>query len=99
MNCDKCGKPVPRENDATQVYAVAFDRPMALIFYKPRHFMPTADCEGSPSRAQYIEGQPRDERGYEYDPALEGPYRAAYLSLLSEAESTPLRELVPGKDA
>lgn len=52
--------------------------------YYSRHFLPVCDtagnvlCEGSPSRAQYIEGQPRDTRGYAYVEASEPIFRAAY---------------------
>lgn len=60
----------------------------AVINYrltKPsRHFLPVYDgdgkmiCEGSPSNAQYIEGQPCDTRGYTYVEASESIIRAAY---------------------
>ena len=57
----------------------------ATLFNKPsRHFLPVYDadrllCEGSPSRAQFIEGQPRDTRGYAYSQKLESLYRAAHM--------------------
>src|SRR5437870_332690 len=39
-------------------------------------------CPGSPSRAQYIEGQPRDPRPrFAYRPELEPKVRAAYFRL------------------
>ena len=56
----------------------------ATRFNKPaRHFLlvrngDTLFCEGSPSRGQFIEGQPRDMRGYEYTEGLEKLYRAAW---------------------
>ncbi len=58
----------------------------ATLFNKPsRHFLPVYDaegkmlCEGSPSRAQFIEGQPRDTRGFvEYTGEFERLYRAAH---------------------
>jgi hypothetical protein len=78
ITCDKCGKEVPRNNDATVIQAIAMDEPMTMFFCQPRHFMPTEDCEGSPSRAQYIEGQPRDTRGYRYMPEYEEMWRKAY---------------------
>ena len=49
-----------------------------------RHFLPVFDndgekvCAGSPSRAQFIEGQPRDSRGFGYPRELEGKFRKAY---------------------
>ena len=57
----------------------------ARLFNNPsRHFIPVHDdkgnllCEGSPSRAQFIDGQPRDTRGYEYTEELERVFRAAH---------------------
>jgi len=77
--CDKCGKPVEKKNDAVYLDAYAYDTPVMLIFCKARHLLPTGDCEGSPSRAQYLQGQPRDARSeYPYDEDLESKYRAAY---------------------
>ncbi len=48
-----------------------------------RHFLPVLQegervCDGSPSRAQYIEGQARDTRGYPYIAEHEAIFRAAY---------------------
>lgn len=78
MKCDKCGQEVPWENDATIVESFFQDKPCFIMFYGARHFLPTEGCEGSPSRAQYIEGQPRDTRGYPYDPMRERGWRKAY---------------------
>ena len=75
--CDKCFQPVVPENDATLVASIATGNPY-LVLARPRHFLPTENCQGSPSRAQYIEGQPKDQRGYLYDKKLESSYRAAY---------------------
>lgn len=50
-----------------------------------RHFLPVPaaegrkPCEGSPSRAQHIEGQPPDPRGFPYESESEPYYRAAYI--------------------
>lgn len=61
-----------------------------LVFAQSRHLLPVQEggrvvCEGSPSRAQYLEGQPRDRRPqYAYDPKLEEPTRTAYTTLLEE---------------
>lgn len=85
MNCDKCGKPVPPENDATIVQAYLANDGMHILFFGARHFLPTEDCAGSPSRAQYIEGQPRDERGFEYDPEMEAKWRKAYEQVKADA--------------
>lgn len=81
MICDKCGKEVPQSNDATLLDAIVTDSPGRILFYQSRHFLPTEDCEGSPSRAQYIKGQPRDKRGYTYQPEWEQKYRDAYEQL------------------
>jgi len=87
ITCDKCGQPVRARNDT-----VTFDyllqhgrRPTGLerFAYGARHLLPTAHCAGSPSRAQYLTGQPRDSReGYKYNPDKETPYREAYQKLL-----------------
>ena len=70
--CDKCGKEVPWENDATVVSSYFQGRAGVIFLYGSRHFLPTEDCEGSPSRAQYIEGQPRDPREeYSYESGWE----------------------------
>jgi len=54
------------------------------LSHQSRHFLPTEEgCEGSPSRAQYIEGQPRDMRGFSYDPDKEALFRAAYARVKS----------------
>ncbi len=78
--CDKCGKPVPPSNDAVILLFEATGD-WSLLGAGARHLLPTEDCEGSPSRAEYIEGQPRDTRGYEYDPVLEKHFREAYTKI------------------
>jgi hypothetical protein len=86
--CDKCGRNVPPHNDMPRVLA-ATRVPGAEWFpalWYSRHFLPVIEdgvvvCEGSPSRAQYIEGQPRDVRGYPYDASLESVIRAAWAAL------------------
>lgn len=84
-NCDKCGKPVPPKNDAVNLMLVmestSSDLALAYIFASPRHLLPTEDCAGSPSRAQYLEGQPRDTRGYPYSAEAEAEVRAAYAHM------------------
>lgn len=87
--CDKCGRPVDPSNNVARLdflcgYLMAF---MAI----PRHFLPFEEngvvvCEGSPSRAQYIEGQPRDKRAsYPYKQELESSIREAYSQMLLES--------------
>ncbi|MHA2264985.1 MAG: hypothetical protein ACXAEN_21540 [Candidatus Thorarchaeota archaeon] len=76
--CDKCGDVVPWENDATIVESYFHGKAGAVFLSLSRHFLPTDKCEGSPSRAQYIEGQPRDTRDYPYNPKHESKWRSAY---------------------
>lgn len=92
-NCDKCRTEVPKENDVLYVYALAFDLPVveeydpvtqnAIIIPGPhRHFLPIPGvCEGSPSSFQYIEGQPRDKRGYPYFQEHESKWRQGHKKL------------------
>jgi hypothetical protein len=57
--CDKCGEVVEAANNAVLVYLEAgFGTPTTSA----RHLVRTKTCEGSPSLAQYLEGQPRDSR-------------------------------------
>lgn len=95
MNCDKCGLPVPIQNNMTLVEA-ATGLPgceWAPTLWYARHFLPVLDddgeviCPGSPSRAQYVEGQPRDTRGYEYDVRLEAIYRRAFATVQGSSET------------
>lgn len=87
MVCDKCGLPVARSDDAVVIASYAENAPMMLLVYRARHFMPSETCPGSPSRAQYIAGQPRDTRGYRYDTAQETRYRQAYARVLVAGHS------------
>ena len=48
MNCDVCGLPVNRKDDATMLESLVYDRSALVMFSNPRHIQ----C--SPSRAQYI---------------------------------------------
>jgi hypothetical protein len=91
MNCDKCGTPVPPDNDATWVASEYHHAPMAIVMFHARHFLPVVEdgkviCPGSPSRAQYIEGQPPDPR-YPYDKDQEPKWREAYQRTLKQAEN------------
>ncbi len=74
--CDKCGKPVPPENDMIIIAKLAED-PRAPLAARTRHFLSIDGCPGSPSRAQYIEGQPGDPLR-PYDPTQEEKWREAY---------------------
>lgn len=74
------------KNNATLMEALMLGRVMTDET-KPRHLLPVflkniQACEGSPSRAQYIEGQPRDTReGSSYDEELEESWRSIHQML------------------
>jgi hypothetical protein len=87
--CYKCAQPVAPTNDARFLRYLAFEDTEVLDAV-PLHLLPLVVdgkvvCEGSPSRAQYLEGQPKDTRGYPYLPERQAPYRAAYQKLLQVA--------------
>ena len=85
--CDKCKGEVLPNNDVTIFLVVQTGDPMYAMAIS-RHLLPVivdgeTVCKGSPSRAQYLEGQPRDERAaYAYNPELEADVRATYAKLL-----------------
>lgn len=90
--CDKCCRPVPLSNNAAALaFYLGQIGPIEMMFATPRHLLPVVEngnvvCEGSPSRAQYLPGQPRDKRmSYAYRPDSEATYRAAYQVLQHEA--------------
>ena len=79
MKCDKCGREVePRNNGALLLSGITD------LTYQSRHLLPVEGCEGSPSLAQFLEGQPRDSRPGDrppYDHKFESAVRAAYRRL------------------
>ncbi len=85
--CDKCGLEVLETNNATTLECAVHRSAFAALANNPRHLLPhvvdrVVLCPGSPSRAQYIEGQPRDSRSeYPYLPDREAQIRAAYEAL------------------
>lgn len=85
LGCDKCGEAVPANNDATLLGAYISGNAGTVLFCAPRHLLPTDNCEGSPSRAQYLEGQPRDTRGYPYHAENEQVWRDGYALLQEHA--------------
>lgn len=84
--CDKCGQLVPEHNDIRALEAIRRSDEV-FWFMKARHCLPVVRegvtlCPGSPSRAQYLEGQPRDRRSqYPYIPEDEQPYREAWAQM------------------
>lgn len=68
MKCDKCGKEVPLGNDAIALEILSkrgvLPNDWERFAYGSRHLLPTEGCEGSPSRAQFLEGGAPDPRGY-----------------------------------
>lgn len=85
--CDKCSKPCrPHNNILYLLWAAGeFRHSLGVLFCANRHLLPDGDCAGSPSRAQYLAGQPRDAR-YPYVAEIETRYRAAYQHILSVDE-------------
>ncbi len=83
--CDKCGKPVEPNNDVLALYLLMGHSKDELLFGEgqSRHILPVGGCEGSPSTFQYLEGQPRDTRGFRYSEERESQVRAAYARLQS----------------
>ncbi len=85
--CNKCGTPVLPNNDACRLEYLRTGDPTVMVFGTPRHVLPIVEdgetiCEGSPSRAQYLEGQPTDPRGvYGYHHDLEEPFRQAFAQM------------------
>jgi hypothetical protein len=93
--CDNCGREVSPHNDA-RIFEVCLQGDPPPMFgealfpgISPRHLLPVVIdgqevCGGSPSRAQYLPGQPRDTRPkFSYDSSWEAAYRAAYKLMLS----------------
>jgi hypothetical protein len=93
--CDKCGLPVD-QNDNALVIDAALSNDLFLIFAQPRHLLASETCPGSPSRAQYLEGQPRDDRGYGYDERLEAPIRAIHAKMQEWTPDDPLGQPLRG---
>lgn len=90
--CDKCGQPVPENNDASvlEIFLgeVLNDKKLSSLAFKTaRHLFPVTEgkipCAGSPSRLQYFEGFPKDKR-YPYNPDLEKPHREALVKMLEK---------------
>ncbi len=82
--CDRCGQPVQPNNDAWLLYELMGYTRNQMVFDEgeSRHILPEGECIGSPSTAQYIEGQPRDTRGIcTYRPEMETEVRLAYEKL------------------
>ena len=48
-----------------------------------RHLLAQANCEGSPSRTQYLPEQPKDGRGYGYNEQKEQTVRNAFAQMQS----------------
>lgn len=91
-DCDKCHTRVPSNNDLTLFLVILTGDPM-FAFQTSRHLLPVVVegatvCEGSPSRAQYLEGQARDARGqFPYREDAEAKMRAAYAEYLEVYDS------------
>ena len=92
-NCDKCGRDVHPTNDVICFELLKGNS--RVLGATSRHLLPHKEegvvvCPGSPSRAQYLEGQPRDPRPeYPYVLEAEEEERAAYAQLLAKYSPTP----------
>lgn len=88
--CDKCGREVMSCDDAVNLDVHAGRMGLGILMVvPPRHLLPIVEdgiqvCEGSPSRAQYLAGQPRDKRGLSYWEELEIPIRSAYALMQAD---------------
>lgn len=101
LHCHKCALLVHPSNDATLLdyFLLKKEEPLRAGIIKhaqSRHLLPVMEggrvvCEGSPSRAQYLEGQPRDGRNvYPFSPDRVGDFRQAYAELLQHTVETQL---------
>ena len=89
--CDKCSQEVPPNNDVAELEKITGPLSEGILNWggnndNHRHLLPVrvrgqVVCEGSPSRAQYLEGQPRDTRSYGYREGLETLIREAYAKM------------------
>ena len=84
--CDKCGKPVHPANDAVILDAIVNNEPLVNLFYGSRHLFPEGECEGSPSRAQYLGGE-KDSWGYPFIKERQLAFSKAYAELLQTYKS------------
>ncbi len=98
--CCKCGGHVPPSNDVAYFDAILTRQPLLPLTYAFCHLLPVYDekgnqlCVGSHSRAQYLEGQPRDPRPeYAYKPEREQQFREAYEKLQKDCGRLPNQEV------
>jgi hypothetical protein len=89
----KCNQEIDLKNDATILDFYVTGNGFSILACQSRHLLPVIDnqgnitCEGSPSRLQYLEGQPKDIRGYKYDSTMESKIRIAYQKMLDNKEN------------
>lgn len=86
--CFVCHGEVPIENDGGEIgFKVFGDFSGMHCGSRTIHFLPVVGddrriiCRGSPYRAQYIDGQPRDLRKFIYFKTREAQIRDAYQKL------------------
>lgn len=86
--CDKCGQEVKPHDNAVLVYLEAG---YSNAVTQARHLFASSTCEGSPSMAQYFEGQPRDAREwYPLNIHKVQEIREAYKRVLKKANQVSL---------
>lgn len=88
--CSKCGEPVMLENNGALFDLFVHEHPtpfLAVSLTQAFHLLPVIKdgrtvCPGSPSRFQYLAGQPRDPRPQiHYRPEREPIKRAAFAQM------------------
>ena len=86
--CFHCHGVVPIENDAGHLRFLVWGEFSGVhCGSRTRHLLPVGNCPGSPYTAQYLEGQPRDKRGYLYFKEHEVIVRAAHKKLQDLADA------------
>ena len=88
--CPKCGQLVTLENNGALLDLIVQAHPtplLAMMVTQAFHLLPLVQegqmvCPGSPSRAQYLRGQPRDIRPHIiYRPERRPAMQAAYAEM------------------
>jgi hypothetical protein len=85
--CEKCGELVFPGEDAVLIEAVKNNDMLGLLNPTSKHLFPTENCPGSPSRAQYFDGQPKDSR-YPYNIREKAEWNRAYNKVKRACETS-----------
>lgn len=88
--CPKCGRSVSLENNGALLDLIVQEHPaplLAMMVTQAFHLLPLVQqgrllCPGSPSRSQYLPGQPRDTRPHiMYRSERQSVMRAAFAEM------------------